>query len=84
MSVIAVEHLTLNVDSEHLHELFSTFGPVSRAQVSTDRTTGLSKGLGFVEFQDSNDALTSLIFMNHGFLDGNTLSVSLVHYPKDL
>lgn len=83
-SHLAVEHLTLNVDSEHLHELFSTFGSVSRAHVCIDAATGLSKGLGFIEFQDPADALTAMIFMNHGVLDGNTVSVSLVQYPNNL
>ena len=75
---IAVEQLTLNVDSEHLQEVFSSFGTVTRAHVVTETETGLSKGLGFVEFQDPSEAATSVVFMHGGVLDGNTLRVSLV------
>ena len=78
MRRVAVEQLTLNVDSEHLCEVFSSFGSVERASVIFDETTGLSKGFGFVEFQESVDAANCVVFMNGGVLDGNSLRVSLV------
>jgi RNA recognition motif-containing protein len=84
MRRVAVENLTLNVDSEHLQEVFSSFGTVLRTAVILEENSGLSKGYGFVEFQDSADAATSIVFMNGGILDGNTLRVSFVSETENL
>ena len=73
-----MEQLTLNVDAQHLQEVFSTFGTVVRSGVVTEKKTGLSKGYGFVEFAESADAAAAIVFMNGGILDGNMLRVSLV------
>ena len=78
MKRVAVEQLTLNVEADHLSEVFGSFGPVSRASVAYDETTGLSKGFGFVEFFDASDAATSLIFMNGAVIDGNTIRASFI------
>ncbi len=76
--VVAVEQLTLNVETDHLIDIFGSFGPVRRARVVQDEQTGLSKGFGFVEFAEELDAAASLVFMNGGVIDGNAVKVSFV------
>lgn len=49
-----VGNLAYNVSDDQLRDLFSRFGTPESARVITDRSTGQSKGFGFVEF--SNDA----------------------------
>lgn len=36
--------------AEDLKEAFSTYGTVTRAEMTTDRETGWSRGFGFVSF----------------------------------
>jgi RNA recognition motif-containing protein len=69
-------NLSYDVRSEQLEELFSEFGSVVSAQVIEDRDTGRSKGFGFVEMsnqQEANAAITGLNGKDHG---GRNLQVN--------
>lgn len=45
-----VGNLPWTVGHRQLREYFAQFGPVQNARVVFDRSTGLSKGYGFIEF----------------------------------
>ena len=69
-------NLGYNVSSNDLEGLFAEFGAVKSAEVINDRDTGRSKGFGFVEMQNDNEALAAanaLIGKEH---DGRTLTVN--------
>ena len=51
-----VGNLSYNVSSSDLEQMFSAHGTVDSAQVIEDRSTGQSKGFGFVEMGSSEDA----------------------------
>jgi cold-inducible RNA-binding protein len=47
-----VGNLSYNISDDQLRDLFSRFGTPDSVNVITDRSTGQSKGFGFVEFSD--------------------------------
>ena len=51
-----VGNLGYSVSDDQLHDLFSRFGTPDSARVITDRDTGQSKGFGFVEFSNADEA----------------------------
>jgi RNA recognition motif-containing protein len=56
-----VGNLPYTTTSDDLHEVFSPYGTVARAQVINDRETGRSRGFGFVEMEDGGqDAIDAL------------------------
>jgi RNA recognition motif-containing protein len=71
---IYVGNLTFQMTADDLRELFEPFGEVTRAQVTTDRETGRSRGFGFVEMASGGDeAIAALNGKQH---DGRTLTVN--------
>ena len=61
-----VGNLGYSVTSEVLQELFEQYGEVKSAQVLIDRETGRSRGFGFVEMENDEEAEAAI--QN---LDGN-------------
>ncbi len=51
-----VGNLAFGTTSEDLMGLFGEFGPVTSAQIVTDRETGRSRGFAFVEMSEGGDA----------------------------
>ena len=47
-----VSNLSFNVQDEDLREFFAPYGEVTSAKIISDRTTGQSRGFGFVEMSD--------------------------------
>ncbi|KAL2527267.1 splicing factor-related [Abeliophyllum distichum] len=70
-----VGYLPLTVDDNQLKELFSPFGKIVQTTVIKDRTTGLSKGYGFVKFENPVDANAAVLHMNGYKMDGKMLAV---------
>ncbi|RLN03433.1 glycine-rich RNA-binding protein 2, mitochondrial-like [Panicum miliaceum] len=48
--------LSWGTNDQSLREAFSSFGEVTESRVITDRETGRSRGFGFVNFSNSDDA----------------------------
>jgi RNA recognition motif-containing protein len=71
-----VGNLSYNVDSSALEQLFGQFGAVQSAEVISDRDTGRSKGFGFVEMANDNDAQSAIAALNGKENDGRTLTVN--------
>jgi len=51
-----VAGLPYDLDDAELEEIFEKFGAVSSCRVAIDRETGKSKGFGFVEMLNDNEA----------------------------
>eukprot|EP00850_Spirogloea_muscicola_P001883 SM000007S20843 [mRNA] locus=s7:535084:547309:+ [translate_table: standard] len=64
-----------SVDDAVLHQLFSPFGRVEDAKVILDRITGMSKGYGFVKYDDAAAAAAAVQQMNGYRMDGKSFSV---------
>ncbi|HEX2732014.1 MAG TPA: RNA-binding protein [Polyangiaceae bacterium] len=69
-------NLSLATNDELLREAFKRFGTVTSAHVVLDRTTGASRGFGFVSFADSESAKQAMREMNGVTLDGRVLGVA--------
>ena len=71
-----VGNLSYSVTSQSLEELFAPYGQVKSAQVIQDRDTGRSKGFGFVEMVDANQARAAIEGLNLKEVDGRSLTVN--------
>ena len=71
-----IGNLPYSVDDESLHSKFSSFGEVQSAKVITDRETGRSKGFGFVEMANDNEADSAIEKLNGADFNGRAMNVS--------
>jgi RNA recognition motif-containing protein len=69
--------LSWDTTTEDLTTAFAKFGTVLDATVILDRTTGRSRGFGFVTFDKPPDAMEAVKQMNGAELDGRILKVNL-------
>ena len=59
-----------------LSQTFANYGAVTSARIVTDRDTGHSKGFGFVEMEQENDALNAVENLNGKPFMGRPLTVN--------
>src|SRR3982750_4784237 len=69
-------NLSYNVASSDLEQMFAEFGTVQSAEVIMDRDTGRSKGFGFVEMQNDQEATAAIQGLNLKEHDGRALTVN--------
>ncbi len=72
---IFVAKLNFVTTSDALRELFEAFGEVDSAQVIMDEATGRSRGFGFVEMPNDDEAQAAIDALNESDFDGNTIIV---------
>lgn len=68
--------LPWSVTSDELRSTFAPHGDIADAVVITDRETGRSRGFGFVEFNDPNEADAAMRALNNSSLGGRTITVN--------
>ncbi len=73
---IYVGNLPFSIRDNELSELFGEYGQVKSANVIMDRSSGLSKGYGFVEMDDSNAAEEAIQYLNGKDIKGRELRVN--------
>lgn len=61
---VRVTNLSEDTREPDLHELFRTFGPITRVYVAVDQKTGVSRGFGFVNFVSREDAERAINKLN--------------------
>jgi len=71
-----VGNLAYSVTNEDLEGLFSQAGKVDSAVVVVDKFSGQSRGFGFVEMADSNDAAKAIEEFNDAELKGRNIRVN--------
>lgn len=71
------------MDSKKLEEIFSKFGEVLKADVLMDRQTGRSRGFGFVEMTNDNEADKAIEELNGSDLDGRKIVVNVARPRED-
>ena len=71
-----VGNLGYDVSSSDLEQMFSQHGKVDSAQVIEDRSTGQSKGFGFIEMGSDNEAQTAISALNGQDHGGRALTVN--------
>jgi hypothetical protein len=74
---IYVGNLPWGTTTDDLYALFQQYGAVLRAQVITDRETGRSRGFGFVEMTNENEAQAAIQALNNQPFNGRPLTVNV-------
>jgi len=72
---IFVGNLDEKIQSNHLKEAFQDFGIVSSAKVITDRKSGKSKGFGFIEMPNPEEAKKVIDTVNGGTWEGKVITI---------
>ena len=70
-----VGNLGYSVSDDQLKDLFSRFGTPESIRIITDRDTGQSKGFGFVEFRNDEEAKQAMS-LNGTEFGGRNLTVN--------
>lgn len=70
-----VGNLDAKINSHHLKIAFKEFGAVKNAIVVTDKATGESRGFGFVEMPNEEEAENVIKNVNGGKWEGKVLSI---------
>ncbi len=71
-----VGNLSYDVSSSDLEQMFSAHGTIESAQVIEDRSTGRSKGFGFVEMSSDSEAQAAIDALNGQDHGGRALTVN--------
>jgi RNA recognition motif-containing protein len=79
---IYVSGLSYNMKDVDLTNLFAEFGAVTSAKVIMDRMTGRSRGFGFVEMANDEEAQKAIDELNGTDHDGKNISVSVAR-PRE-
>jgi cold-inducible RNA-binding protein len=73
---IFVGNLNWETTEDELEQLFAPYGTVERVQILLDRETGRSRGFGFVEMPNRNEAQAAIAELNGMEVRGRPLTVN--------
>ena len=73
---IYVGNLSWNLKDQDLLNLFASHGEVASAKIVTDKFTGRSKGFGFVEMPNDDQAQAAIAALNGTEVDGRNVVVN--------
>lgn len=79
---IFVAKLSYRTQEDTLRKAFEQYGQVSSVKIVFDRVENRSKGFGFVEMPNDNEANAAIAALNESQLDGRTIVVKEAR-PKD-
>ena len=83
MTSIFVAKLDFGITSEQLKQAFEDYGTVLKATVATDRETGKSRGFGFVEMADREEALNAINGLDESLMNGRPIAVKEAEQRPD-
>ncbi len=69
-------NFSFSTTEDDLRTLFAPFGPIDSISVITDRTTGRSRGFGFVEMGDRGQAEKAIEALNGTQFGGRSLNIN--------
>ena len=78
-----IGNLAYELTVDELKGLFSEFGEIVDAVIITDRDTGRSKGFGFVEFTNAEDAQKAIKGVDGKEVGGRNLTVNVARPPRE-
>ena len=79
---IFVGNVSRNVSDAELRSAFEEYGTVQSLVILTDRDTGESRGFGFVEMADLEEAKNAIANLNGFEMNGRKLNVNEAR-PRD-
>jgi cold-inducible RNA-binding protein len=71
-----VGNLSYDTSEDELRELFAGFGTTTSVRIVTDRDTSRSKGFGFVEYSDDEEAKAAMAALNGKDVRGRAIVVN--------
>lgn len=83
MTKLFVGGLPYSKTSQDLQAMFEAFGAVTSAQVIMDKYTNQSKGFGFVEMPNDEEAQAAIKALDGSDQDGRRLGVSVAKPRED-
>ena len=78
-----VGNLSFQTREEELKALFEEYGEVVSVKIITDRDTGRSKGFGFVEMANKEDALNAIQNLNNKEVADRNIKVNEARKRED-
>jgi cold-inducible RNA-binding protein len=78
-----VGSLSFDTREDDLRQAFAAYGTPTSVAVITDRDTGRSKGFGFVEFANDDEAKKAMEALNGKELQGRTITVAEARPRED-
>jgi len=80
---IFVGSLPFSLEETELREFFEEYGEVASAVIISDKFTGRSKGFGFVEMTDDEQAQKAIEELNGAQVSGRTIVVNKAEEKRD-
>lgn len=71
-----VGNLPFSCNDEKLRQVFEKYGEVGSARIALDQATGRSRGFGFVEMINDEDANHAIEKLNKADFEGRVLTVN--------
>lgn len=71
-----VSNLSFRLSEQELGDLFSQYGEVSSVKIIKDRDTGRSRGFGFVEMPNQDEARAAMEALANYEMGGRNINVS--------
>lgn len=82
MKKIYVGNLSFQTDESKLEGLFAPFGAIKSVAIIRDRFSGESRGFGFVEMENDDEAATAIERLNSTEYEGRNLTVNEARPPQ--
>ncbi len=79
---IFVAKLSYDTKSDTLSDIFQEYGEVTSANVIMDKVSGRSRGFGFVEMTNDDEANKAINELNETVLDGREIVVKQAQERK--
>jgi len=77
-----IGNLPYSTTEDQLRDLFSQFGEITDLKLITDRMSGRSRGIAFVEYTIEEDAGKAIEATNNTEVDGRTIIVNVARPSK--
>ena len=78
-----VGNLSRQITDAQLNELATPYGKLVSANVATERSSGESKGFGFIEFSSEEEARAAITGLDGRDVNGQALKVNEARPRKD-
>ncbi len=79
---ITILNLSRETTTAHLLKVFRNYGEVESCNIVMDQKTGLSKGFGFVEMSNEDEANAAIASLHGKKFGGNIIRVKAANKTK--
>lgn len=83
MKKLYVGNLAFGTTEDSLRAAFAAYGTVLSSVIIQDRETGRSRGFGFIEMENANEAEEAIAQMNGAEFEGRSLTVNEARPPVE-